>query len=100
MTIAGFLAVRENLENSTFFSKSQGKPGKVRGKKSKIMTKSGKSQGIFSVISLFFICLNLTYNYPFSYQYILVSLSMSTFSFMPCLLASLSFEGASVNIFN
>ena len=64
MTIAGFLAVRENLENSTFFSKSQGKPGKVRGKKSKIMTKSGKSQGIFSVISLFFICLNLTYNYP------------------------------------
>ena len=33
VSITGFSAVRENLENCTFFSKTQGKPGKVRGKK-------------------------------------------------------------------
>ena len=64
VSITRFLMVRENLENCTFFSKTQGKPEKVR-EKNKIMTKSGKNQGIFSVISLFFICLSLTYIYQF-----------------------------------
>ena len=76
---------------------NQGEPWKIglffkkSGKNNKILAKLGKSHGIFSVISLFYFFEFNLYLSNF-YQYLLVSLSMSTFSSMPCLLASLFFE--------
>ena len=82
------------------FQKSQEKPQKAKGKKTKSWQSQGKVREFCQSLVFFFICLNWTYTYPFLYQYLLISLNISTFSFMPCLVASLSFEGTSVNIFN
>ena len=65
---SGLSAVRENLknlENNTFFQKVRENLEKSGKKNMKIMKNSGKSQEIYSVISLLLICLNLTYTYTF-----------------------------------